>query len=621
MIHLNAPYNRYLPGKATRTMQILKNLNYGLILNGMLIFILSYFLSTGCYQAEMEKRISGEKKGFACVDETAKKWTPAVWKDFVRNGPTGTRLPDFSRAGYGMGEQPIPEIESPVFNVTHVRFGAAPDDGKEDTLAIQAAIDAAAAAGGGVVFLPKGRYDIHQTKASPYLQIRSDRIVLRGQGSGRNGTTLFMGAPGEEGPVRRLGTVSARIEARHHTALAVLGAEDSNELAAFTQDVVRGQTDIPVTDTGKFSEGQIVTIVCSDPLIDPTHPAPHKADIPVQLTTPFTLGPVQKDTFGPAVKKLSWIAGIEKIIDAHTIRLTRPARFDQPLGYTPKIFSFNGIQEIGIEHLRFESAWPGGYRHHKPFQDADGKIIRTAKEQDYLWGGIWISSAVNGWVQDVTFADMTQGIILSRSAQWALKNLTFTGQEGHAGVTIGWGNDNLVKNVEFHARLVHPVTLTMTASGNVITNCTTHYEGRNLHSGTDTAMDFHGIFPFENLFEKMKGFYVCPGGDLSVMPHAGVRNVFWNIEAPAKITGYGDYAKDSFVQTYDFVSTSSKMPATMYEHYPQAFYIGIHRRGNRPVTLAGSTEDRHTRWMTVEGLNRPDMAIPSLYELQKKVLQ
>ncbi|HBT88737.1 glycosyl hydrolase family 28-related protein [Desulfobacter sp.] len=602
-------------------MQILKNLNHALISKVMIIFILPYFLSVGCYQAGVEKRISGEKEGPACVDKTAKTWTPSVWKDFVRNGPTGTRLPDFSRAGYGMGEKTIPEIKKPLFNVTHVRFGAVPDDGKEDTLAIQAAIDAAAAAGGGVVFLPKGRYDIHQTKTSPYLQIRSDRIVLRGHGSGKNGTVLFMGAPGKEGRVRRLGTVSAEIEARHHTALAVLGAEEGNELAAFTQDVVRGQTDIRVTDTAKFYEGEIVTVVCSDPLIDPAHPEPHKADIPVQLTTPFALSSVQNDTFGASVQKLSWIAGIEKIIDAHTIRLTRPARFDQPLRYTPKIFSFNGIHEIGIEHLRIQSAWPGGYRHHKPFKDTDGKIIRTAEEQDYLWGGIWISSAVNGWVQDVTFADMTQGVILSQSAQWTVKELTFTGQEGHAGVTIGWGNDNLVKNVQFHARLVHPVTLTMTASGNVITECTAHYEGRNLYSGTDTAMDFHGIFPFENLFEKMKGFYVCPGGDLSVMPHAGVRNVFWNIEAPAKITGYGEYAKDSFVQTYDFVNTSSKKPETMYEHYPQAFFIGIHRRGNRPITLAGSTEDLHTRWMTVEGLNRPGMAVPSLYERQKKEAQ
>lgn len=220
-------------------MKILKNFNHALILKGMIIFILPYFLSVGCHKAGMEKRTPAEKGGPAYINETAEKWTPFVWKDFVKNGPTGTCLPDFSRAGYGMGEKPIPKIETPVFDVTDVRFGAVPDDGKEDTLAIQAAIDAAAAVGGGVVFLPKGRYDIHQTKASAYLQIRSDRIVLRGQGSGKTGTTLFMGAPGKEGPVRRLGTVSAQIEARHHAVLAVLGAEDGNELAAFTQGVIR----------------------------------------------------------------------------------------------------------------------------------------------------------------------------------------------------------------------------------------------------------------------------------------------------------------------------------------------------------------------------------------------
>jgi len=580
--------------------------------------LLTIFPATGCEKTEMKKMASASKeKALTKADDPAGKWTPAVWKEFVENGPTGNHLPDFSRAGYRMGEQSIPEIKSPVFDVTDDKFGAVPDDGKEDTAAIQAAVNAAAAVGGGVIYLPRGRYDVHPSPDSPYLQITSDRIVLRGQGAGEAGTVLFMGAPGKEGSIRRLGTVSAEKEARRYAAVAILGSEARHELATFTQDVVRGQTDIPVSDTQAFSQGQTVIVTCTDPLIDPKHPSPDKADISVRLTAPFRLTHVQADTFGPAVRELSWIAGIEKIIDSHTIRLTRPARFDQPRRYSPKIYSFSGACEIGIEHLRIESAWPGGYRHHKPCEGEDGKIIRTAREQDYLWGGIWISSAVDGWVRDVDFKNMTQGIILSCSSQWTMENLTFLGQEGHAGVTIGWSNDNLIRKVDCHARMVHPVTLEMTASGNVATDCKTHYEGRNKISGTDTAMDFHGIFPYENLFEKMKGFYVCPGGDLSVLPHAGVRNVFWNIEAPARIDGYGEYAGDSFVQTYDHASTSSKTPATMVEHFPQAFYIGITRKENRIVTLAGSTADRRTEWMTVEGLNRPGMALPSLYEAQR----
>ena len=568
--------------------------------------MLALFPAAGC-----------RRKADAETGRAPAEWTPAVWEEYTANGPTGDRLPDFSRAGYRMGEASIPDIQGPLFDVTADRFGAVPDDGKEDTAAIQAAVNAAATAGGGVVYLPRGRYEVRTTADAPFLQIAADRIVLRGKGDGDSGTILFMGAPGKDGSIRRLGTVPAEKEARRQAAVAIIGPEARKELAAFTGDVVRGQTDIPVSDSSAFTEGQMVIVECTDPLVDPENPSPDKADIAARLTAPFRLTEAQPDTYGKAARKLSWIAGIEKIIDGRTIRLTRPARFDQPLRYAPKIYSFGGVREIGIEHLRIESAWPGGYRHHKPFEDADGNVLRSAREQDYLWGGIWISSSVNGWVRDVTFRNMTQGIILSTSSQWTLEDLTFLGQEGHAGVTIGWGNDNLIARADFIARMVHPITLELTASGNVATDCEARYEGRNPVSATDAAMDFHGIFPYENLFEKMRGFYVCPGGDLSVLPHAGVRNVFWNIEAPARIDGYGDRPGDSFVQVFDHASTTSKTAATMYEHFPRAFYIGITRRENRIVTIGDSAGDRKNEWMTVEGLNRPAIAVPSLYEAQK----
>ncbi|MBA4367393.1 MAG: virulence factor [Desulfobacterium sp.] len=548
------------------------------------------------------------------------EWTPVVWKEYLKSGPVSRNLPDFSHAGYLMGDQPIPDMKTPVFDVTESRFGAIPDDGLEDTAAIQAAVRAAGVAGGGVVYLPKGRYDIHKTPDSPFLQITHDHVILRGQGSDESGTILFMGAPGRAERVRRLGSVPAEKEARHYTAVAVMGKEDVRELAVFTRSVARGQTDVMISDTSVLSQGQTVVMECIDPLIDPKKPFPEKTDIPAQLIFPFQLVQAQTDSYGDTSRKHSWICGIEKILDRQTIRLTRPMRFDQFIRYTPRIYSFNGLTGVGIEHLRIESAWPGNYRHHKPCEGADGSIMRTATEQDYLWGGIWISSAVNGWVRDVVFKNMTQGVILSHSAQWTIQDIGFYGHDGHAGVTIGWSNDNLVERVDFHARMVHPVTVKMMAAGNVFTDCKTHYEGRDLITATDTAMDFHGIFPYENLFEKMNGFYICPGGDVSVLPHAGVRNVFWNIEAPSRIEGYGAYGGDSFVQTYDYGSTSSKTPETMYEHFPQAFYIGIVRKGNRMVTIGNSMENRRNEWMTVEGLNCPGIAIPSLYEAQREII-
>ena len=170
-------------------------------------------------------------------------WIPAVWTEYQEAGPTGTRLPDFSRAGYAMGRRPIPEVAGPVFDVTDPRFGALPDDGRDDTAAIQAAVDAAGAAGGGVVLLPRGRYEIRKTTDAPYLRITRDRVVLRGQGDDPAGTLLHLGSPGPSGAVRRLGTVPALQEPRSGAAVAVIGPETREALADYTGSLMRGRAE------------------------------------------------------------------------------------------------------------------------------------------------------------------------------------------------------------------------------------------------------------------------------------------------------------------------------------------------------------------------------------------
>lgn len=550
-------------------------------------------------------------------DESRVEWIPDVWSTFLTLGPTGKQLPDFSYAGYAMGDRPIPQIQEPMFDVTQPRFGAVPDDGRDDTEAIQKAIDAAGSAGGGVVLIPRGRYEIHTTANGKFLRIAQDRIILRGQGSGNDGTILHLGVPAPAIGVRRLGSVPAEEEARHGAIVAVMGAETRRPLAAYTGDVRRGSRIIGVSDSTSLAAGQIVIIEFTDPLIDPDRPSPEKVDLAAQLTAPFQLVACQTDSFGAMAKTHAWTVQIDKIIDRHTIRLAKPARFDQWLRYGPTIYSFEGVRQVGIEGLRFQSSWPGGYRHHKPYLDAGGKIVRSAKEQDYLWNGIWISSAEDCWVRDVAFKDLTQGIIASRSAQITIQDIKFYGHSGHAGVTVAHSNDLLVTRADFHARLVHPITVKMMAAGNVFSDCRTYYEARNEQDATDAVIDFHGVFPYENLFENLNGFYVCPGGDLSVLPHAGVRNVFWNMRAPRCMSCYSGFENNEFARSYDLDSTSSKTTATMFEHFPQAFYVGLQRDEGLPLTVGGSTSNRTNEWMTVEGLNRGGITMPSLYRAQK----
>jgi hypothetical protein len=109
-------------------------------------------------------------------------WTPGIPADEARF------LHDFSYAGYRGGATPLPAPPpGPVFDVAD--FGADAAGATDSTAAVQAAIDAAAAAGGGVVRLPAGTF-----RCDGVLAVRADRIVLQGAGADR--TRLYFSGPG-----------------------------------------------------------------------------------------------------------------------------------------------------------------------------------------------------------------------------------------------------------------------------------------------------------------------------------------------------------------------------------------------------------------------------------------
>ncbi len=104
-------------------------------------------------------------------------WTPPTGARFE----TDKLIQDFSYAGYHRGERPLPQIAGPVFDV--LQFGADPTGNADSTTALQRAIDAAAAAGGGVVRLPRGTFRVAPQGTNTHaLRISTHGIVLRGAG-------------------------------------------------------------------------------------------------------------------------------------------------------------------------------------------------------------------------------------------------------------------------------------------------------------------------------------------------------------------------------------------------------------------------------------------------------
>jgi len=113
-----------------------------------------------------------EKKDVWSLDAPLAKDVPTgTYTAYLHNGCGGR---DGWRTAGTITVRPYQEVwKKDVFDVT--AFGAIPNDGLDDTLALQAALAMAATNSGGIVYLPRGRFQCNGT-----LQI-SPRTLLRGE--------------------------------------------------------------------------------------------------------------------------------------------------------------------------------------------------------------------------------------------------------------------------------------------------------------------------------------------------------------------------------------------------------------------------------------------------------
>jgi len=151
-------------------------------------------------------------------------WQPATVDD------AGRTLHDFSYAGYRNGQVPLPSgDELSVFDVSD--FGADATGDTDATAAIQATIDAAEAAGGGVVWVPAGQY-----RCDGLLEVRASGVILRGAGPDQS-RLFFTRHDGmtDQSHLHVAGTLTIRAELPLVADAAAHGVEvsvaDASELA------------------------------------------------------------------------------------------------------------------------------------------------------------------------------------------------------------------------------------------------------------------------------------------------------------------------------------------------------------------------------------------------------
>lgn len=522
------------------------------------------------------------------------------WTRWLEGGSTDDALPDFSSAGYRMGET----ANGTRANELDVRdFGAIPDDGVDDVVALQAAIDRAGELGGAVVRLPAGRFDLNVSGEGPFIEIHDDGVVVRGEGPER--TELHLARP--------------LLDVRRDAALYVRGSSAAEPLAHLTAPARRGDRVVEVDSTASLEVGAIVRIELLDAEVDPALPDPARATLAASFTAPFPLTSAMSETIGAPGALVSTMLRIEAILDTTHVRFARPLRMDHGLETAPTILGYHPVREVGIEGLRITTAWPGEYRHHRPYpHDATGDaIVRTTEEQDYLWTAIQLARAADCWVRDVVIRDANQGIMLYEAAYVTIEDVRFEGNLGHVGVGLTRTHDSLVQRARFDTRFVHSFLAAVFSSGNVVTASEATVWGHDEVSTADSTIDHHGLFPYENLYDDLRGFYVVAGGPSERLPHAGVRNTFWNLEVPDRLEAHG--VSDELFRTYATSRTSAGEARTNHELWPESFVVGVHRMGGLPVLVGGSPADRHDAWLTVEGTERTDVLPHSLYCAQRAI--
>lgn len=405
--------------------------------------------------------------------------------------PVG-RLPDFTTAGYRGGQTP----PTPEVTVSVLDFGAVGDGETDDTAAFQAAIDGTT----GVLEIPAGRYLI-----TDVLEIEHSDLVLRGAGPDQ--TVLVL--PNSLADVR-----GEAVQWSWNGGLIWIQGTEAGVQIAEVSSAARGDRELVIADTTGLSAGDLVQLRLTD---DDTrslgwhlHNDQEEAgdcDYQVPLT-------------------LRWPVRIEEVVDGSTLRLAQPLRTDVRAEWTPTLYTFPAISEVGVESLGFE------------FPDVEyaGHLDEPGYNAIFVEDGV-----VDAWFRDLVFTNADNGLLVDDGAKNVSGlDLEFRGRKGHHGFNIAFSADGLYSDIHFAQDHMHSITVDHRANGNVFQRVSAAPE-------QVLELDHHRDSPFENLFTAFSAeVNFVNGGNFCAGLPGGARTTTWGLPT-ALIPPYWDHAQVNLV--------------------------------------------------------------------------
>ena len=507
-------------------------------------------------------------------------------------------LPDFSYAGYHFGEVKIPEIKGHTINA--IDYGVIANDGLDDSKALLKAIKAANAIEGDVVLqLPSGRLIL-----SDILYIERSHFVLRGMGSGENGTEIYCPRP-----MMYLKDPESLTELREYlTTFDKRQIEKQNNIdLAFSQYAWSGGfiwTQVPNERVKSYlekydSKTNVVAKVLTGKRGEKTFTISDVTNLKVGDVVELQLFNKQGEK-GALIHSLYNNSNIKvgshhwkfpnlpivrqevEIVkmDNNKVTIKTPLLLEIQSNYQAQLVEWNHLSEVGIEHLRFT------------FPDAP----RVAHHIEPGYNAIFLTRIFNSWVYDVLIHNADSGILTEEIANVTIQDIVTEGSNiAHYTVAMGGVHNVLVKNLKVYNTAVHPLSFNTFSSKDVYQNCEVF---------TNPNLDQHAGANHQNLFDNVAVHFhpkednsyplFLAGGADYWKPSHGAFTTFWNINVD--VIGKFDASKPILLNGM--------------EDGPFARIIGVNGNHNFEVKYGPDAY--------IEFLNQSMQIVPSLYDYQLK---
>lgn len=447
--------------------------------------------------------------------KTVQTWRSALYPENWKPGFKDNKdrfFHDFSYAGYHQGEKELPFINTNVADVTKDPYNADNSGNTDVTAIIQQALDDVGQAGGGVVYLPPGKYRVNPGTTEHALRIRYNNTVLRGAGT--DSTFIY----------------NSTSNMRQKNIIYVMGdwATWSNEygtVSKITTDLLYPTQVIPVESVDGFETGDQIIIRSNG-------------------TEAFAEEHKMGGIWEPWASRVMFHRTIDSInAESNLIYIDSPTRYFMKKRDNARVYhAKQHITECGIESLSIgnrqstKTGWG-----EETYHDSG-----TGAYEVHASHAIYLKYAYNCWVKNVNtykpeentddFHLLSNCLLINQSRGVTVDSCFFQKPQYEGGGGNGYmftlsANDCLIKNSRAnHSRHNYDFKYPY-SNGNVIHKC--------IAENSKYSSDFHMYLSMANLFDVttvdkdyLESMFRPWGGDV-IHGYSSTQSVFYNTKGIA----------------------------------------------------------------------------------------